>query len=77
MVIRHIEVKITNAHADQMVKENLSEEFSKKFIRGDRYTVIRFGPLNLHREEIKEIRLALDFLYGLKPKTTLITAKPY
>jgi hypothetical protein len=77
MTNRYIEVRITNAHADQMVKENLSEEFTERFIRGDKHTDIRFGPLNLNSDEIQQVRLALDFLYGLKPKSTLITAKPF
>ncbi len=74
---RWIEVRITNAHADQMVKEDLSPDFVEKFIRGEKYTDIRFGPLNLHTPEIKAINLALEFLHGIRPISAKITSRPF
>lgn len=72
-----IEIRITNAHADQMVSEDLAPTFQEKFIRGERYTDIRFGPLDITALEARKIRDAMDFLYGIKPVETKTTTKPF
>ena len=77
MTKMYIEIQLTNAHADQLVKDNLSEDFSMKFIRGKQYTDIRFGPLELEPHESDKVRDALDFLIGLKPRGYMLTSKPY
>jgi len=77
MVDRYIEMEMTNAHADRLVSEDLAECFVEKFIRGEKYTWIRFGPFNLHSHELKSLQMALEFLDGLNPREVKVTSKPY
>ena len=78
MTDKYIEIRITNATADKGVAADWSEEFTEKFITGPKYTDIRFGPFKkLDAEEIKQLRLMLDFIEGLPTVSTMVTSKPY
>jgi len=77
MVDRYIEIEMTNAHAERLVSEDLSPDFVEKFIVGEKYTWIRFGPFVLHRDELKKLNQALEFLDGLNPRNVKVTSKPY
>lgn len=78
MITRWVELRMTNATADRLVAEDLAETFSERFIRGEKYTDIRFGPFDLRKEkDLNEMNDLLDFMRAPWVLLARVTTKPY